>query len=194
VEIIRRLVSLGLVVHSHFFGPPRFYMGGISLDAYHDLARELDDYHFHPAVRHRQGRLLSELVSRYDLMGVFYELRPTHRAATANHALCLPTKAVCGWLHGGIPVVCFPHYRGVVEWIEALDIGFVIESWEDLGRIASDRRAIADATERCLACRDIFTAEHNAARIREFVDPLLRDGRKAGPKRRSGPGAAARAG
>jgi hypothetical protein len=172
-EIIRRLVSLGLVVHSHFFGPPRFEMGGITLDAYRALDAELDDYHFHQAVLHRQGTVLSDLVSRYDLMGVFHELGATHHNESATLAVCLPTKAVCGWLHGGIPVVCFPHYRGVVEWIDALGIGFVIEEWEDLGRIASDRAAIAAATERCLACRELFTTEHNAARVRELVAPLL---------------------
>lgn len=117
--------------------------------------------------------MLSELVSRYDLMGVFHELEAQHRNEAAILAVCLPTKAVCGWLHGGIPTVCFPHYRGVVEWVDVLGIGFVIEDWDDLARIATDRPAIAAATERCLAVRDRFTAEHNAARIREFLDPLL---------------------
>jgi hypothetical protein len=173
VEIIRRLVSLGLVVHSHFFEPPRFDMGGIRLDAYHALDAELDDYHFHPAVPHRQGTALSELVSRYDLMGVFHELGARQHNESATLAICLPTKAVCGWLHAGIPVVCFPHYQGVVEWIDALGIGFVIERWEGLAQIAADRAAIAAATSRCLASRDRFTNEHNAARIREFIDPLL---------------------
>jgi hypothetical protein len=180
VEIIRRLVSLGLVVHSHFFGPPRFDVG-VSLDAYQALDAELEDYHFHPAVLHRQGRVLSELVSRYDLMGVFHELGASHHNEFATLALCLPTKAVCGWLHGGIPVVCFPHYRGVVEWIEALGIGFVIERWDDIRRVAADRAAIDAATERCLVHRERFTNEHNAARIRGFVDPLLnRSGPSAG--------------
>ena len=171
VDIIRRLVSLGLVVHSHFFEPPRFDMGDLSLDAYHALARELDDYHLHPAVLHRQGTELSELVSRYDLMGVFHELEARHHNESATLAVCLPTKAVCGWLHGGIPVVCFPHYRGVVEQIEAHDIGFVIDSWEDLKRVASDREAIAATTERTLAYRDRFTNEHSAERIARFLEP-----------------------
>jgi hypothetical protein len=127
----------------------------------------------HQAVDHRQGTALSELVSRYDLMGVFHELGAAHHNESATLAVCLPTKAVCGWLHAGIPVVCFPHYRGVIEWIDALRIGFVIERWEDLERIASDRAGIAAATDRCLACRDRFTNEHNAARIREFLDPFV---------------------
>jgi hypothetical protein len=183
VEIIRRLVSLGLVVHSHFFEPPRFDMGGIRLDAYHELDDELEDYHFHPAVLHRQGTVLSELVSRYDLMGVFHELGASHHNESATLAVCLPTKAVCGWLHAGIPVVCLPHYRGVIEWIDSLGIGFVIERWEDVREIAADREAIAAATERCLAIRDRFTAEHNAGRIREFVDPLLGGRATAGARR-----------
>lgn len=169
-DIIRRLVAAGFVVHSHFFD-----LEGVSLEPYRALARELDDYHEHPTVPHRRGTGLSELMSRYDLMGVFHDLDATHHNESATLAMCLPTKAVCGWLHGGIPVVCLPHYRGVVERIDALDIGFVIDGWDDLGRIASDRAAIAAATKRCLACRDDFTNERNAQRIREFVGPLLGD-------------------
>jgi Glycosyl transferase 4-like domain len=178
VEIIRRLVSLGLVVHSHFHDLKAY---GLSLEPYLALASELDDYHFHPTVSHRQGTALSELISRYDLMGVFHELGATHHNESPTLAVCMPTKSVCGWLHGGVPVVCFPHYGGVVEWIDALGVGFVIERWEDLRRIAFDRAAIAAATARCLACRDRFTTEHNAARIREFVGPLLGAGRATAP-------------
>ncbi|WP_289445389.1 hypothetical protein, partial [Klebsiella pneumoniae] len=87
----------------------------------------------------------------YDLMGVFHELEAPHHNESSTLAVCLPTKAVSGWLHGGIPVVCFPHYRGVVEWIDALGIGFVIEDWGGLERVASDSASIAAATQRCLA-------------------------------------------
>lgn len=173
VDIIRKLVSAGLVVHSHFFEPPLFDMGDLSLDAYHALARELEDYHFHPAVPHRQGTRLSELLSRYDLMGVFYELGASHHNEAATQALNLPCKAASGWFHGGIPVVCLKHFRGAVERMETLGIGFVVERVEDVGRIASDRDAIAAATERCLACRHLFTNEHNAQRIRDFLGPFL---------------------
>lgn len=166
-DIIRRLVSLGLVVHSHFWDLEEEF--GVSLEPYRELAGELEDYHHHPTVLHREGTVLSDLISRYDLMGVFHELEASHHNESATLAVCLPTKAVSGWLHGGIPVVCFPHYRGVVELIEALDIGFVIDRLDDLGLIASDRRAIAAATERSLACRDRFTNEHNAERIRQFA-------------------------
>lgn len=173
VDIIRRLVSLGLVVHSHFFEPPLFEMGDISLDAYHALERELPDYHFHDAVPHRRGTVLSELISRYDLMGVFHDLEAAHHNESATLAVCLPTKAVCGWCLGGIPTVCFPQYGGIVERVEELGVGFVIESWDDLAAIAGDREAIEAATGRCLETRDMFTNEHNAARIREFAEPLL---------------------
>lgn len=170
VDIIRRLVSLGLVVHSHFFDLP-----GMPLTPYRELDAELDDYHHHPTVLHRDGTKLSRLVSRYDLMGVFHELGAAHHNESATLALCLPTKAVCGWLHAGIPVVCFPYYRGVVERIEAHDIGFVVDSLDEVAAVAADRAAIAAATERCLAIRDRFTNEHQAARIARFVDGLLGD-------------------
>lgn len=168
VEIIRSLVGLGLVVHSHFFD-----LEEVTLDPYRELAEELEDYHHHPAVLHRQGTVLSELESRYDLMGVFHELEAGEHNESATLAVCLPTKAVSGWLHGGIPVVTRPFYRGVVEWIEALDIGFLVDDWEDVRAVAADREAIAAATARCLAVRESFTNEHNAGRIRDFVAPLL---------------------
>lgn len=174
VDIIRRLVAAGLVVHSHFFE-----LEGVPLDPYRALAAELDDYHQHPTVVHWRDTQLSKLVSRYDLMGVFHELDAARHNESATLAVCLPTKAVCGWLHGGIPVVCYPHYGGVVERIEALDIGFVVDRVEDVGEI--DRDAIAAATQRCLACRDSFTNEHNVERIREFLEPLLGRRRAAAP-------------
>jgi hypothetical protein len=169
VEIIRRLVGLGFVVHSHFWDLEEF---GLSLEPYAALADELGDYHHHPTVPYRPGTELSKLMSRYDLMGVFHELEATHHNESATLAVCLPTKAVCGWLHGGIPVVCFPHYRGIVERIEEFGIGFVVDSWEEVGALASDRPAIAAATERALACRLRFSTERTAERIAEFVAPL----------------------
>jgi hypothetical protein len=167
-DIIRRLVSLGLVVHSHFHD-----LETVSLEPYRKLAGELEDYHHHPTIPHRHTTVLSEMLSRYDLMGVFHELGAARNNESANLAVCLPTKAVCGWLHGGLPVVCFSHYRGVVERIQTLGIGFVIERWDELAAISGDRGAIARATERCLVCRDSFTNEYNAERIRRFVEPRL---------------------
>ncbi len=173
-DIIRRLVDLGFVVHSHFWDLPEF---GLSLEPYVALAAELEDYHHHPTVPYLPGDELSALMSRYDLMGVFHELGAAHHNESATLAVCLPTKAVCGWLHGGIPVVCFPHYRGIVERIDAQGIGFVLESWDQLGRIGRDRIAITAATDRCLDCRLEFSTERTAERIAEFVAPLLAVGR-----------------
>ena len=169
VDIIRSLIAQGLVVHSHFHDLER-----VDLEPYRALAEELPDYHHHPTIPHRYGTALSEMLSRYDMMGLFHELDATHHNEAATLAVCLPTKAVCGWLHAAMPVVCRPHYRGVTEWIDALGIGFVIDDWDDLARVAADRRAIARATERCLEGRDRFTNEHNAERIRDFIEPLLR--------------------
>ena len=119
-----------------------------------------------------QGTGLSELMSRYDLMGVFHELGAANHNESATLALCMPTKAVSGWLHGGMPVVCLPFYRGVVERIEKYDIGFVIDDWDGLAGVAADRAAIAATTERVLAMRDHFTCERNAERIAQHVGRL----------------------
>ena len=169
-DIIRSLVSQGLVVHSHFHDLEAF---GLSLAPYQALSQELEDYHCHPTVPHRPGTELSELISRYDLMGVFHELGAAKHNESATLAVCMPTKSVCGWLHGAIPVVCFPHYHGILERIEQFDIGFVVDDIGEVGRIAADRAAIAAAGERALACRHEFTTERTAERIRDFVSPLL---------------------
>ncbi len=167
VDIIRRLVSLGLVVHTHFHE-----LEGFSSQPYRELAAELTDYHDHPPVPFRQGTRLSDTISRYDLMGVFHELEAGGVNEAATLAVCMPTKAVCGWAHGGIPVVCFPHYGGLVEVIRELGNGLIIDRWEDLRRIASDRRAIARATEASLASRHLFTHELHARRLEAFFDAL----------------------
>jgi len=169
-DIIRSLVSQGLVVHSHFHDLEEF---GLSLAPYRALAEELEDYHCHPTVPHREGTRLSDLISRYDVMGVFHELDASEHNESATLAVCMPTKSICGWLHGAIPVVCFPHYRGIVERIEEFDIGFVVEDIEDVGGVVADRAAIAAAGQRALACRHEFTTERTAERVSDFVAPLL---------------------
>ena len=167
VEIIRRLVSLGLVVHSHFHDLPPG-----SRNPYKELARELADYHHHPVLPFMGGQELSRSMSRYDLMGVFHELDAPEGNEAGTLAVCMPTKAVCGWLYGGLPVVCWPHYRGLVELIEEFGIGFVLADWEDLVRISRDREAIVRATSACLAYRVRFTNEWNVPRVEEFFARL----------------------
>ncbi len=166
-DIIRRLVAQGLVVHSRFHE-----LEEVSPEPYRRLAAELPAYHCEPPVPFRWGTLLSDATSRYDLMGVFHELDAEHHNEAATLAVCLPTKAVSGWLHGGIPAVCTRHYGGVVELIEELGIGFVIDSLEDVGRIAADRAAIERATAACLEVRERFTHEHQASRIARFYRAL----------------------
>jgi len=169
-DIIRSLVSQGLVVHSHFHDLEEY---GLSLAPYRALAEELEDYHCHPTVPHQQGTLLSDLISRYDLMGVFHELGAAEHNESATLAVCMPTKSVCGWLYGAIPVVCFPHYHGIVERIEEFDIGFVVDDIGEVGRVAADRAAVVAAGERALACRHEFTTERTGERVRDFLTPLL---------------------
>lgn len=168
-EIIRRLVSLGFVVHSHFFesADPAF-------DAYRRLADELADYHFHTTVTYKRGTDLSRLISRYDLMGVFHELGATHHNESRTLAVCMPTKAVSGWFHGAIPVITFPHYRGITEVIAERGNGFVIENWDDLRALISEKPRIDAATERCLEIRHEFSHEHQAGRISGFYERCVR--------------------
>jgi hypothetical protein len=163
LEIIRRLVGMGFVVHSHFF------KDGENLKVYERLAEELSDYHCHPAVDQLRGTALSETVSRYDIMGVFYERSASrNNDFSATFRVCMPTKAVCGWLLGGIPIVCFAQYRGLVEQIDALGIGFAVERIDECRRLLGDRKAILRATEACLRHRYRFTNEWNASRIRDY--------------------------
>ncbi len=105
-NIIPRIVSQGTVVHSHFFESP------VKTNRiYRELASKLEDYHNHPTISHRRETLLSRKISQYDLLGVFYELESTGDNEATVLEVALPMKAVCGWLHGGIPVVCFPYHH-----------------------------------------------------------------------------------
>jgi hypothetical protein len=151
-------------VHSHFFEPRP---GGN--DAYRALARRNPLYHCHQTVSPRGGTALSRVISRYDLMGVFHNLHAREHDETDTLSVCMPTKAVCGWFHGAIPVVCSRHYGGLVEQIDAHGIGFTYEGWDELGDLAGDRRAIAAATRRTLAVRRRFSNEYGARRLQRFV-------------------------
>ena len=85
----------------------------------------------------------------------------------------MPTKAVCGWLLGGIPVVCTPHYRGLVEWIDGYGMGFVISGVDDIGGLLGRRDDIRRATRSCLEHRHLLTHETQALRISRFYSALL---------------------
>lgn len=168
LDIIERLVADGLVVHSHFHE-----VDGFSNEVYRERAAHMPDYHYHPTVPNREGTRLSETISRYDLMGVFHELGATNLNEAAVLEVCMPSKAICGWINGGIPVVCPEQYHGVTELIDELGIGFAVKDLGDVRPIAEDRNAIARATEACLAERYRFTHEWNAPRIIGFFEDLL---------------------
>jgi hypothetical protein len=173
VEIIERLTELGYVVHSHFFEPepePEPDLGANEI--YRALAGRNPRYHYHPTVSPRVGTTLSRLISRYDLMGVFHNLDGRVHDEADTLAVCLPTKAVCGWFHGALPVVCSRHYGGVVEQIERHGIGFTYEDWDELADLVADRPAIAAATRRALGVRARFTNEWNARELERFMRAL----------------------
>ncbi len=174
VRIIRRLVELGFVVHSHFHD-----LENRPLDVYRRLADELADYRFHPTVSFREAHLLSDLTSTYDLMGVFHELEAPRNNELATLAVCMPTKAVSSWLHGAIPIVTFANYRGLTERIERLGNGFVARDWADVGRLVGDRAAIERATLACVASREEFSHEHQARRIADHYRRVIHSRRVA---------------
>jgi hypothetical protein len=168
VDIIRSLVDQGLIVHSRFHR-----IAGVSLAPYEQLAAELPGRYLHEdKLPYRDGTLLSAATSRYDLMGVFHQLDAPLNNESATLAICMPTKAVSGWFHGAIPIVCFPHYGGLVEQVQAKGIGFVVENLADVGALAADPAAITRATQNCLAVRDQFSHEYQAARIAAFYEGL----------------------
>jgi hypothetical protein len=177
VSIIEHLTELGFVVHSHFFELARR-----ANNVYRKLAKRNRRYLYHPTISPREQRNLSRQISRYDLMGVFHDLAATEHSESDLLTVSMPMKAASGWFHGGIPVVCFPHYGGVVEQIEAHGIGFVAEDWDALGRLVGDRQAISAATGRTLAVRALFSNEWNARRIETFVGAqIARAMHPAGP-------------
>lgn len=166
-RIIRRLCGQGIVVHSHFH-PNR-----ASDELYATLAAELPDYHAHAKLDHRNKTILSRAMSAYDLMGVFHELDAPTGNESRTLAVCMPTKAVCGWLLGGIPVVCTPHYGGLVEWIETYGTGFVIPGVDQAGGLLDRTDDIRRATRACLEHRHLFTHETQSLRLARFYATLL---------------------
>ena len=164
VEIIERLSELGFIVHSHFFELERR-----ANNVYRKLARRNERYRYHKTISPRGHQKLSQQLSRYDLLGVFYDLATREYNINDILAVGMPTKAASGWFHGAIPSVCFPHLRGVVEQIRAHGIGFVVDDWDELRTLVGNRQAIAAATERTLAVRACFSNEWNAQRIEAFL-------------------------
>lgn len=167
-RIIRRLCQQGIVVHSHFHPNPA------ADDLHAALAAELPDYHAHAKLNHREQTILSRAMSAYDLMGVFHELDAPVESESRTLEVCMPTKAVCGWLLGGIPVVCTPHYRGLVEWIDGYGMGFVIPDVDAIGSLIARRDDIHRATRACLEHRHLLTHETQALRISRFYATLLK--------------------
>ena len=166
-NIIRTLCNQGVVVHSHFHPDPES-------DAFYTaLGEELQDYHPHPKLNHREDTILSRAMSVYDLMGVFHELDAPGRNESRTLAMCMPTKAVCGWLLGGIPIVCYPHYKGLIEWIKGYEMGFVVNNLEEVGALQNQRAAIQQVTRACLEHRHLLTHETQASRLKDYYQSLL---------------------
>ncbi len=163
-NVIEQLTEAGVVVHSHFHDGPES-------DFYARLAKTNHDYFAHPTVPFREETLLSDLMARYDLTGVFHQLNAKGKNEGAILRMCLPTKAVSGWFHGGIPLVCFPHYGGILEYLLPKGLGFVVDELSEVARIP--RAEIEQVRQRTHRAREFFSHEVHAARVIEFYRRLL---------------------
>ena len=70
-------------------------------------------------------------------------------------------------------MVCTPHYRGLIEWIDGYGTGFVISDVEDVSGLTRRRDDIRRATRACLDHRHLLTHETQALRISSFYSTLL---------------------
>lgn len=77
----------------------------------------------------------------------------------------MPTKAVCAWLLGGIPIVCSDRYHGLSEWIDGYGMGFSVSDLAQVGALALRKRDIRRATRVCLEHRHLLTHETQAMRL-----------------------------
>ena len=53
--------------------------------------------------------------------------------------VCNPTKATSPLVLADLPVLCLPHYGGVVDIIDEYGCGYVYRGWRDLDALLNDR-------------------------------------------------------
>ena len=133
VDIIRRLVSAGLVVHSHFFEPPS--------SIWATLPRAIS--RIWPENSTTTTFIRRCPTARDGAVGAGLALRPDGRLPRAggrgittspppSPSACRPRRSAAGCTEASRSSA-YPIYRGLVEHIEAHDIGFVIETGRTSG-------------------------------------------------------------
>src|SRR5262249_32449028 len=83
-------------------------------------------------------RAYTSIVRQFDFNLVAHVLgRPRDEAEMLR--VCNPTKATSPLVLADLPVLCLPHYRGVVDIIEEYGCGYVYRGWRDLDALLNDR-------------------------------------------------------
>jgi hypothetical protein len=117
-------------------------------------------------------RNYTSIVGQLDFNLVAHVLgRPKDEGALLR--VCNPTKATSPLVLADLPVLCLPHYRGVVDIVEEYGCGYVYRGWHDLDALLNDRaRWPALIAGACGAARALCH-EAQAERISQFYRALL---------------------
>jgi len=83
-------------------------------------------------------RNYTSIVGQLDFNLVAHVLgRPKDEARMLR--VCNPTKATSPLVLADLPVLCLPHYGGVVDIVEEYGCGYVYRGWRDLDQLLNDR-------------------------------------------------------
>jgi hypothetical protein len=82
--------------------------------------------------------------------------------------VCNPTKATSPLVLADLPVLCLPHYRGVVDLIDEFGCGYVYRGWRDLDALLNDRSRWPPLIEAARRAARAICHEAQAERIEAF--------------------------
>ncbi len=86
--------------------------------------------------------------------------------------VCNPTKATSPLVLADLPVLCLPHYRGVVDIIEEYGCGYVYRGWRDLDALLNDRARWPPLIAAARRAATALCHESQAERILAFYGAL----------------------
>jgi hypothetical protein len=86
--------------------------------------------------------------------------------------VCNPTKATSPLVRADLPVLCLPHYGGVVDIIEEYGCGYVYRSWRDLDELLNDRARWPALIASAQRAATALCHESQAERIVDFYRTL----------------------
>jgi hypothetical protein len=86
--------------------------------------------------------------------------------------VCNPTKATSPLVLADLPVLCLPHYRGVVDIIEEYGCGYVYRGWRDLDELLNDRARWPTLIAGAQRAATALCHESQAERVLDFYRRL----------------------